>query len=90
MSFVYSSRRRLLAAGLGLVVLAGYGCGSADTTSYGGDTGYSQPAYEQPAYDQSADPAAELEEQRKIAEALSTTSQLTYEARMNAINNMTP
>ena len=86
-----SSHRRLLAIGLGVVTLAAYGCGSDDTASYGdGDTGYGAPASGQPAYGDPNDPAAVLEEQRKIAEALSTTSQLSHEAQMNAINNMTP
>lgn len=81
-----SSHRRLLAIGLGVVALAAAGCGSSDTATYGdGDTGYGAPAYGDPN-----DPAAVLEEQRKIAEALSTTSQLSHEAQMNAINNMTP
>jgi hypothetical protein len=86
MALLDSPHRRLLAATLGVLVLAAYGCGGADTTSYGDDTGYDQSVYEQPA----ADPAAALEEQRRIAEALSTTSQLGHEARMDAINNMTP
>jgi hypothetical protein len=86
-----SSHRRLLAIGLGVVTLAAAGCGSSDTATYGGgDAGYGQPAYGEPADGQPADPAAVLEEQRKIAEALSTTSQMTHEAQMDAINNMTP
>lgn len=86
MPSVNSSHRRLLAIGLGVVTLAACGCGGAETSSYGGgDTGYGQPANGQPV-----DPVAELEEQRRIAEALSTTSQMTHEAQMNAINNMTP
>jgi hypothetical protein len=86
-----SSHRRLLAIGLGVATLAACGCGSGETASYGdGDTGYGAPTYGQPAYGDPTDPAAVLEEQRKIAEALSTTSQLSHEAQMNAINNMTP
>ena len=74
--------RRLLAIGLGAAALAAAGCGGSETTPSGGDAGYQPSGYDQSGYDQygdseTSDPVADLEEQRRIAEALSTDERST-------------
>ena len=84
-----AGHRRLLAIGLGTVALAAAACGGSDAPT-SGDGSYSPPqqtGYDQSGYDAAA---AELETQRQAVESLNYGSQLSYDAAMNAANNMTP
>ena len=84
----FRSARVLTVSACG-IALAVSGCGGDQGGTYAPSGGYqSDPGYSNGG--SYSDPAAALEEQRRAAEALSESSQIGHEARMDAINSMTP
>jgi hypothetical protein len=71
------------------IAFAVSGCGGDQGGTYAPSGGYkSGPDYSNGG--SYTDPAAALEEQRRNAEAISESSQMLHEARMDVIDSMTP